>query len=101
MFEGVFEFGEETCLVEAVGGLEVGQAETQGFLWHLGDCLEQGEGHLGTNHRSELEQAFFLRWKPINPRRYHGLHRGRHLDGRQLLCQQIRPRLTHEHLGLD
>ena len=38
--------------------------------------------------------------KPVDARRQHRLHRRRHLNGRQRLCQAVCPRFAHQHPGL-
>ena len=62
MLEGVLALGKEARLVEELGRLEVRQSAMQRVFGQLGNGLEQGEGHLGANHGSGLEEALFLCW---------------------------------------
>ena len=56
MLEGVGVLGEEPRLIEELGRLQVGQAAVH-RLGHLGNGLQQGQGHLGANHRGRLQEA--------------------------------------------
>ena len=60
MLEGVDTFGEEVRLIEELGGLEVREATVQCLLGHLGNCLQQRQGHLCTDDRSCSAGAVFL-----------------------------------------
>ena len=71
--------GEEARLVEELGRLEVRQAAVQRLLGQLGNGLQQRQGHLGANDGGGLQQALLLRRQPVDARRQHRLHRGRHL----------------------
>ena len=73
------------------------QAPVQRLLGQLGNGLQQGQGHLGADHRSRLEQPLLLRRQSVDARRQDGLHRGRHLNGRQGLRQAIGPALADQH----
>ena len=60
VLESVFELGEETHLVEELGRLEVHETAMQHLLRHVGDGLQQEQGHLGADDRRGLEQALVL-----------------------------------------
>jgi hypothetical protein len=79
----------------------VGEAATEHLLWHSGNGLQEGQGYLVANHGSRLQEALLRGWQPVDTRRQHRLHRGRHLNGWQRLCQAIGPPLAHQHVGLD
>ena len=100
MLEGVVRLGEQAGLVEELGGLQVRQAAVQRGLGQLGNGLEQRQGHLGANHRGGLEEPLLLRRQPVDARRQHRLHRGRHLNGWQRLRQVVGPWFAHQHPGL-
>ena len=100
MLEGVFRLGEQARLIQELGRLEVRQAAVQRLLGQVRNGLEQGQGHLGANDGSRLEEPLLLRRQPVDARRQHGLHRGRHLNGRQRLRQAIGPGFAHQHPGL-
>src|SRR4051812_36352543 len=57
VLEGVFEIGEQRCLVQELGGLEAGQALAQLALGQLCDGLEQRVGDVLADHGRALEQA--------------------------------------------
>ena len=44
-------------------------------------ACSRAQGHLRANDRGRLEQALLLRRQPVDARRQHRLHRGRHLHG--------------------
>jgi hypothetical protein len=94
VFEGVFQLGEEPRLIEELGRLEVHETTMQHRLRHVGDRLQQGQGHLHAGDRCRLEQALLLRWQPINARRQHCLHRAWDLNGLDVRRQPIGPPLT-------
>ena len=100
MLEGVFLLGEQAGLIQELRRLQVRQATVQRCLGQLRNGLEQGQGHLGANHGSRLQEPLLLRRQPVDACRQHGLHRGRHLNGRQRLRQAVRPRFAHQHPGL-
>ena len=101
VLEGVLELGEEACLVDELGRLQVGEAPPQLGLGHLGDGLKKGEGEIGADDRRGLEQTFFVLGQPIDPGRQHGLHGGGHLNRLEPLDLTIGSALAHQHLGLD
>ena len=101
VLEGVFQVREQVGLVEELGRLQMRQTHAQRLVRHLGNGLEQRQGHLCANHRRCLQQAFLLRRQAVDTRRQHRLHRGRHLDSRQGSGQTIGAALPDQHLGLD
>ena len=86
VLEGVLALGEEARLVEELGGLQVREAAVQRLLGQLGNGLQQRQGHLGANDGGGLEQALLLRRQPVDARRQHRLHRGRHLQAVGRAC---------------
>jgi hypothetical protein len=100
MLEGVVWLREQAGLIEEICRLQMRQTAVQRRLGQVCNSLQQGEGHLGANDRSRLQEPLVLRWQPVNAGRQHGLHRGRHLNRRQRLRQAIHPGLTHQHPGL-
>ncbi len=60
MLEGVDQLGKEAGFVEELGGLEVRETAMQYFFGQLGNGLQQGEGHLGADHRRRLEETLVL-----------------------------------------
>ena len=100
VLEGVGGLGKQAGLVEKLRRLEVRQATVQRFVGRVGDGLQQRPGHLGTDDRGGLEQAFVLRRQPIDARRQQRLHRGRDLQGVERLCQTIGAPLPDQHPGL-
>jgi hypothetical protein len=60
VLEGVGALREEARLVEELGGLEVRQTAMQRRLGQLGNGLQQGQGHLGANDRSGLQELLLL-----------------------------------------
>ena len=86
VLEGVFRLGEQAGLVQELRRLQVRQAAVQRRLGHVGNGLQQGQGHLRANHRGGLEQPLLLRRQPVDARRQHRLHRGRHLHGSAAAC---------------
>ena len=100
VLEGVRLVRKEARLVEELGRLEVRQATVQLRLRQLGDGLEHGQGHLGTNHRGGLEQTLLLGRQPVNACRQHRLHRRRHVQGVERLRQTIRPRCSDQETRL-
>ena len=86
VLEGVLELGEEARLVEELGRLEVREAAVQRRLGQLGNGLQQRQGHLRADDGGGLEQALLLRRQPVDARRQHRLHRGRHLQWSERLA---------------
>ena len=95
-----FVLGEEARFVEELGGLQVGERSMQRLFGHLGDGLQEGQGHLGADHGGSLEQALVLRRQAVDARCQHGLHRGRYLNGREGLRQAIGTALADQYAGL-
>jgi hypothetical protein len=60
MLEGEFALGEEPRLIEKLGGLQVGKAVVEYLLGHVGNGLQEWQGHLGANHGSRLQEALLL-----------------------------------------
>ena len=90
--------GEEARLVEELGGLQMGEAQAERLLRHLGYGLEERQGHLRANDGGGLQELFLLRRQPVDARRQDRLHRGRHLDARQRPGQAIGPLRADQHL---
>ena len=65
MFEGVLQLGEEACLIEELGRLEVCKAPPQLRLGPFSDGLEEGKGDIRPDDRRGLEEAFLVRWRPM------------------------------------
>ena len=63
-------------------------------------ACSSGEGHLRADDRRGLQQPLLLRRQPVDARRQHRLHRGRHLDRRERLRQAIGAPLADQHLRL-
>jgi hypothetical protein len=100
MREGILWLGEQAGLIEKLRRLQVGQAAVQRRLGYLGNGLEQRQGHLGANNGSRLQEPLCLRRQPVDTCCQHGLHRGRHLNGRQRLRQVVCPGRAHQHPSL-
>jgi hypothetical protein len=98
VLEGVLYIGEEARLVEKLSRLQMGEAQAERLLRHVGYGLQEREGHLRANDRGGLQELFFLRWQPVDARRQDRLHCGRHLDTQQCHGQAIHPRLADQHL---
>ena len=94
VLEGVFDLGEQARFIEELGGLQMGEAQAERLLRHLGHGLEERQGHLRADDGSGLQELFLLRWQPVDARCEHRLHCGWHLHGRKGLCQAIGPALT-------
>ena len=92
------DLGEQTRLVEELGGLEMVEAQAEHLLWHLGHGLEEPQGHLGADDGGGLQELFLLRRQPVDARRQDRLHRGRYLDTRKPSGQAIGPLLTDQPL---
>ena len=99
VLEGVGTLGKQAGLVEELRRLEVRQAAVQRLVGRVSDGLQQRPGHLGANDRSGLEQAFVLRWQPIDARCQQRLHRGRHLQGIERLSETIGAALSDQDPG--
>ncbi len=54
--------------------------------------------HLPADDGGGLEQALRLNWQPVHARGQDRLHRGRHLQAEERLCQAIGPSLTDQPL---
>ena len=80
VLEGVGTLGKQAGLVQELCGLQLRQTTVQRLVGRVGDGLQQRPGHLGANDGGGLEQAFVLRWQPIDARRQQRLHGGRHLQ---------------------
>ena len=101
VLEGEFALGEQPRLVEELGSLQVYKATVQVRLRHLGNSLQQGQGHLGADDRRGLEHVFLLGRQPVDTGCQHGLHRGGHLNVLEGLEEAIGTRRTDKHPGLD
>ena len=99
VLEGVFELGEEAGFVEELGGLQVAEPAAQLLLGQLRNGLQEGEGHLGANHRGGLEETLLLGRQAVDARRQDGLHRGGDLQAVEGLCQAIGAALADQHPG--
>ena len=71
VLEGVFALGKEPGLVEELGACKVRQATLEHRLGHVGNGLQQRQGHLRANHGRRLQQALLLGGKPVDTRRQH------------------------------
>ena len=100
MLEGVLEVGEQTLLVEELGGVQVGEAAAQGVLGQIGDGRQQREGHILADDRGRLEQPLLLRREAVDAGRQDRLHGARHLDGRECPGQLVATALADQHPGL-
>ena len=96
VLEGVLVLGKEARLVEELGALQGGQVTLEHRLGHVGNRVQQRQGHLRANHGSRLQEALLLGWQPVDARRQHRLHGGRDLDARQGLPQAIGRTLADE-----
>ena len=56
VLEGVLALRKEPCLVQELGGLEVGETALQRRLGQLGDGLQQGDGDVLADHRGGLQE---------------------------------------------
>jgi len=65
-------------------------------LGHVGNRLQQRQGHLSAQHGRRLQEALLLGWQPVDACRQHGLHSGRDLEARQGLPQAIGRTLADE-----
>ena len=70
MLEGIGVLGKQAGLVEELCCLQMCQTTVQRLVGRVGDDLQQRPGHLGADDRGSLEQAFLLRWQPIDARRH-------------------------------
>src|SRR5215813_4596960 len=66
MLKGVLKVRKEFRLLEEFAGLEIGKAQSQPFLWQLGDLVEDRERNLVANDRGRLEQPLVLGREPID-----------------------------------
>ena len=60
MLEGVLTFRKEPRLVEKLSRLEMREAAVHSVFGHLGNSLQQRQGHLDANDRRGLQELFFL-----------------------------------------
>ena len=60
VLERVLKVREESCLVEELGGLEVGQASAETLFGSLGDGLEEREWHVLANDGGSLQKPLVL-----------------------------------------
>src|SRR6266478_1208158 len=67
MLKGVLKIRKAFRLLEEFAGLEMGEAQSQPFLWQLGDLVEDRERNLVANDRGGLEQPLVLGREPIDP----------------------------------
>ena len=85
--EGVAErelgLREQACLVQELGGLEMGQAALEILFGHVGDGSEERERDVLADDGGLLQQALVIGRQAIDPRGENGLYRGRDLDGGQ------------------
>jgi hypothetical protein len=93
VLEGVLKIRIEPSLVEELGGLQVVESAPERLVWQLSDGLEQYPRHVLADDRGDLQQALVLRWKPIDARCQHRLHRRRDLHRLDRLRQSIPPSL--------
>ena len=100
VLEGILALREEARLVEELGRLQMRKARRQPSSGTSAMACRSGQGHLGADDRRGLEQALLLRRQPVDARRQHRLHRGRHLNARQGLRQAIGARRADQHPGL-
>jgi hypothetical protein len=100
VLEGVLDLGEQARLVEELGGLQMGEAPAERRLGHLGHGLEERQRHLVADDGSSVQKRFLLRREPVDTRRQHRLHRGRHLNARERPGQAIGPALPEQYPSL-
>ena len=93
MLKRVHDIGKQPRLVEELSGLQMGEAQAEWCLGHLGDGLQEDQGHLRADDGSRLQEVFLLRRQPVNARRQHDHSRG-HVQGGEWLRQTIRPRFS-------
>src|SRR5262245_41754454 len=86
---GEVALGKQPGFVEKLSGLEVRQPAVQSLFGQLGNGLQQGKGHLRANNSGGLEEELLLGWQPVDACCQYRLHRGRHLNGGQGLCQAV------------
>ena len=60
MLKGIFELGEEACLVAELGGLQSYERTPQRLFGPIGDRLEDGEGHLCADDGGGLKECLVL-----------------------------------------
>ena len=60
MGERVCQLGKQPGLIQKLGGLQVGETTVQLGLGHLGNGLQQGQGHLRADHGGGLEEPLLL-----------------------------------------
>ena len=100
VLEGVLALGKEPCLVEELGRLEVREATMQHRLGHLGNGLQQRQGHVRADDRGALQEVLVLQGQAVDASGQHRLHRGGHLQALDRLRQAIRATLTGQDPGL-
>jgi hypothetical protein len=61
MFKGIGALRKQPRLVEELGGLKMRQATLHCHLGQFRNSLQQGQGHLGANDCSGLEELLLLR----------------------------------------
>ena len=101
VLEDVVGFLEEADVIKELGGPEASQGVAELGLRHLGDGLEQGDGHILSDDRRGLEQGLVTRREAVDPRRQDRLDGGRHPERLGRLRQAIVPPLPDEDTVLD
>jgi hypothetical protein len=66
VLERVLEIREDARLVEELGGLEVGEPTAKAFLGHVGDGLQECEGHILPDDGGSLKQRLVLGWQSVD-----------------------------------
>jgi hypothetical protein len=89
VLEGICALWKQTGFVEKLSGLHVRQTMVQHLIGRVGNGLQQRPGDLRANDRGGLEQAFVVRWQPVNAGCQNCLHRGGDLQALQRLGQPI------------
>src|SRR5262245_53111256 len=82
MLERVLDLGEESRLVQELGGLQPCQTLAQLALAQVSDGFKQVERHVLADDRGGLQQTLVLRVEAINAGGNDGLRGRRYLQGR-------------------
>src|SRR6266487_5862340 len=101
VLEGILDVGKEARLVEELGGLQMGESQTERRLRRLGNGLEERQRHLGADDGGGLQELFLLRWQPVDTRRQDRLDRRGHLQALEGVAETIGTWLPDQHAGLD
>ena len=98
--EDVLGLWKQGDVVDEFSRSEATEAVTQLILRHVGNRVEQADGHVLSDHRRALQEPLVSGREAVDPRRQDRLDRGRHQDRRHGLAQTIAPALPDENTVL-